>query len=117
MNDVTSEKAVKPVNYSPELTAKVQELYAAGETIKAIAEAVDRTEKSVRGKLVSLKVYKAVPKAIKTNKDEGPSKKDQLKVLEGLGFSAEALEGLKNATKPALAEVIERSNVTASEAA
>lgn len=107
------EKAEKPVNYSPELTAKVLELYAAGNSVEFIATEVDRPVKSVRGKLVSLKVYKAVDKPVKTLKDEGPSKKDQLEVLEGMGFSANALKGLENATKSALAEVIERSTAIA----
>ena len=108
-------KPVKAENYSPALTAKVLELYAAGNgaSIKEIAAIVDRTEKSVRGKLVSLKVYVKVEKPIKTQKDEGPSKKDLLKVLEAQGFSPDALKGLENATKPALAEVIERSAVAA----
>lgn len=110
------EKAVKPVNYSPELTAKLIELYAAGQgmSIKDIAVEIDRPEKSVRGKLVSLKVYVAADKPIKTLKDEGPTKKALIGELEALGFSPVALKGLESATKPALAEVIDYAKRTAS---
>jgi hypothetical protein len=104
---------VDKVNYSPELTAKVTELYAAGKTVKEIALEVDKPERSVRGKLVALKLYKPAEKVVKTLADEGPSKKDLLKVLENSGFPAELLKGLEGATKPALAEVIERTKAVA----
>lgn len=107
-----TEKSVKAPNYSPELEAKLIEMYDAGngKTVAEIALEIDRPEKSVRGKLVSLKVYKPQDKPVKTYKDEGPTKKALLAVLETVGFSTDALKGLENATKPALAEVIERVN-------
>lgn len=104
---------VKAENYSPELTAKVLELYAAENTIKAIALEIGKSERSVRGKLVALKQYKAPDKVLKTLADEGPSKKDLVKVLENAGFSASAVKGLEGATKAALAEVIERTKAVA----
>lgn len=108
-----TETKVDKVNYSPELTAKVTELYAAGKTVKEIALEVNKPERSVRGKLVALKLYKPVVKAAKTLADEGPSKKDLTKVLESMGFSASAVKGLEGATKAALAEVIERTKAAA----
>jgi predicted xylose isomerase-like sugar epimerase len=100
-------------NYSPELTAKVLELYAANPDIKALALEIGKSERSVRGKLVALKAYKVPVKALKTLADEGPSKKDLTKVLEDMGFSATGLKGLEGATKAALAEVIERTKAVA----
>jgi hypothetical protein len=106
-----TEKSVKAPNYSPELEARLVELYNAGngKSVADIAAEIDRPEKSVRGKLVSLKVYVPQVKPVKTFKDEGPSKKNLLASLAERGFSADALKGLENATKPALAEVIERT--------
>ncbi len=104
---------VKAENYSPELTAKVLELYAANSDVKAIALEIGKSERSVRGKLVALKAYKAPVKVLKTLADEGPSKKDLFKVLENVGFTADAIKGLEGATKNALAEVIERTKAVA----
>ena len=43
--------------YSEELTLEVVERYKSGETLEEIASAVDKTPNSIRGKLVSEKVY------------------------------------------------------------
>jgi hypothetical protein len=96
-------------NYTPELTANVVERYAAGESIESIATAIGKSKRSVQGKLVSLKLYKPAEKVRQTNADEGPTKAAWLETLKSAGFSGAALEGLKGATKPALAEVYERT--------
>ncbi len=105
-----TDKVLKAPNYSPEQESKLLELYNAGKgmSVAEIAKEIDKPEKSVRGKLVSLKVYVPVVKPAKTFKDEGPTKKALIADLEVLGFGPEALKGLENATKGALAEVIER---------
>jgi lipoprotein signal peptidase len=46
-----------PSNYSEELTLDVVMRYKSGETLEEIAIAVDKTPNSIRGKLVSEKVY------------------------------------------------------------
>lgn len=103
------------VNYTPEQEALLKALYDGGNgmSIKDIAAdpRINKPEKSVRGKLVHMNVYvkQAVTKTAEF-KDEGPTKKDMIAVLKGLGFSEGALTGLNNATKNALAEVIERVN-------
>lgn len=101
------------VNYTPELETLIKSLYDGGNgmSIKDIAAdpRVNKPEKSVRGKLVHMGVYvKPAVTKVAEYKDEGPTKKDQLAVLKGLGFSEDALKGLNNATKNALAEVIAR---------
>jgi hypothetical protein len=101
---------VKTPNYSPELEAKLVELYDAGKglSIEAIAAQVNKPVKSVRSKLVSMKVYVKPEAPVKEYKAEGPSKKEIIEVLKNLGISETSLDGLKGATKPALSEVAER---------
>jgi hypothetical protein len=100
------EKAVKTPNYTPEMveTAIVMYQELGNEGLDQIADAVGRSVKSVRAKLVREGVYvKAEPKA-PAFKDEGPSKKDLLSALEAAGFSAEGMQG---ATKAAIERVID----------
>ena len=105
---------VTVANYDSELVAKLVSLYDGGngKTVAEIAAEIDRTPKSVLGKLVHLGVYvKPEPKAAKSFADQGPSKKDILAILEKQGFSSDALKGLGNATKPALQEVADKVGV------
>ena len=107
----TKEKAE---NYTSELQARIVELYDGGNgmTPAQIGAEINRSANSVRSKLVHLKVYVPVVKAPKTFVDTGPSKKNLIEVLKAQGFSQVALDGLNNATKPALQEVIDRLKVS-----
>ena len=100
----------KTVNYTKEQEAQITDLYVNQKmSVEDIAKQIDKPVKSVRGKLVSMKIYvKASAPVAKAKKNEGPSKKELTKVLESLGFSATGAKGLENATKGAIAEVIER---------
>lgn len=100
----------KPVNYTKEQEDQLTDLYVNQKmSVEDIAKQLDKPVKSVRGKLVSMKIYvKASTPVAKAKKNEGPSKKELTKVLESLGFSAVGAKGLENATKGAIAEVIER---------
>lgn len=100
----------KTVNYTKEQEALITDLYVNQKmSVEDIAKQLDKPVKSVRGKLVSMKIYvKASAPVAKAKKNEGPSKKELTKVLESLGFSATGAKGLENATKGAIAEVIER---------
>ena len=100
----------KTVNYTKEQEALITRLYVEEKmSVEDIAVQLDKPVKSVRGKLVSMKVYvKASAPVAKAKKNEGPSKKELTKVLESLGFSVAGAKGLENATKGAIAEVIER---------
>jgi hypothetical protein len=104
------DKPEKAPNYTPELVEQIVADYAGGTglSVKDIAVKYNRSVRSITGKLVNLGVYVKAETPVKENVDTGPSKKDYLAVLESLGFSGPGLDGLKNATKPALAEVIER---------
>ncbi len=101
---------VKAPNYSSELTADLIRDYDGGKgmTVAELAAKYDRTPKSVQGKLVFEKVYVAVDKPVKTFTDQGPAKKVLIEKLRELGLSQTALDGLNNATKPALQELLER---------
>jgi len=110
-------EATAKVNYTPELIALIVELYDGGNgvSIKEIAAdpRVNKPEKSVRGKLVHMGKYVKPAVEAKEFVNEGPSKKDHLATLKEFGFSEDALKGLNNATKPALAEVIDKLNARA----
>ena len=100
----------KPVNYTKEQEDQLTDLYVNQKmSVEDIAKQIDKPVKSVRGKLVSMKIYvKASAPVAKAKKNEGPSKKELTKVLESLGFSGVGAKRLENATKGAIAEVIER---------
>ena len=52
---------MKNVNYTPEMTAQIVSDYEAGVSVDAIAEAINKSVRSVRSKLVREGVYVAKP--------------------------------------------------------
>lgn len=92
------------VNYTPELTESIVAQYQEGVAVESIAEAIGKSVRSVRSKLVREGVYVAATKPVKA-KVEGPTKKELLRELEATtGFSAEGLEG---ATKAAIERLMQ----------
>lgn len=94
------------VNYTDEMVATATEMYGelGNEGMDAIAEAIGRTVRSVRAKLVREGVYVAPVKPEAEPKDEGPTKKELLIELEALvDFE---VTGLMGATKDTIKEVI-----------
>ena len=94
------------VNYTDEMVEKATEMYLdlGNDGMDAIAEAVGRSVRSVRSKLVRDGVYVAPVKPETKPKDEGPTKKEMLAELADLvDFD---VAGLTGATKPAIASVI-----------
>ena len=92
-------------NYTEEMVATITTQYQAGVDIEQIAEAVGRSVRSVRSKLVREQVYVAPEKPAAKPRDEGPTKKEMLNELETLGaFSTTGLEG---ATKAAIQAIID----------
>tara|TARA_B100002019_G_scaffold286780_1_gene297770 strand:+ start:3891 stop:4202 length:312 start_codon:yes stop_codon:yes gene_type:complete len=91
----------KAVNYTPEMTAKAIELYEGGVAIDDIAEAIGKTVRSVRSKLVREGVYVAQPKATARKSDE-PTKKELLRDLEEALPSDFPIAGMMGATKEAI---------------
>lgn len=99
-----AEKA-KKVNYSDAEVAKLREMYAelGNEGLDKIAEAIGKTVRSVRAKLVRDGLYVAPEKSAKAPKEDGPSKKELLLELEAKGFDPHGFEG---ATKDAIKRII-----------
>lgn len=95
------------VNYSEELTAAIIERYQAGEAVEDIAESIGKAVRSVRSKLVREGVYVAPEKPVKAKREEGPTKKELLRTLEGVAPDF-PVDGLVNATKDAISALIDR---------
>ena len=94
---------MKNVNYTPEMTAKIVDDYQAGITVEQIADAIDKSVRSVRSKLVREGVYVAQPKA-KARKADEPTKKELLNHLETI--APFGVIGFMGATKEAINELI-----------
>jgi len=91
----------KTVNYTPEMTAKAIDLYQEGVAIDEIADAIGKSVRSVRSKLVREGVYVAQPKATARKSDE-PTKKELLRNLEDALPSDFPINGMMGATKEAI---------------
>ena len=77
--------------------------------LDTIGEEIGKSRKSVRAKLVRENVFVADVKPETAPKDEGPTKKDQLKELDLLGVNTKGADG---ATKDFLTEVIRVAKAT-----
>ena len=101
----------KAPNYSPELTDAIVADYQAGTPVEDIAEAIGKSVRSVRSKLVREGVYVAAEKP-KAKRDNGPSKKELLARLEEVDPNA-PLGGLMGATKEAISWAIDSAEAAA----
>jgi len=72
----------KTINYSVEMTDKIISDYQNGIEISEIADAIGKSVRSVRSKLVREKVYIPQEKTSRSNKVQEPTKKELLNVLE-----------------------------------
>lgn len=119
---MTEKTVKKSTTYSPDQVKLLVELYdgGKGDVAKIAADPrIDRTKRSVIGKLVNMGLYVKADAPVKTFVDTGPTKKETMKRLEALGLPEAVREGLKNATKGALeymADTLEAANPVASEA-
>lgn len=95
------------VNYTAENIETAKSMYAEGgnDALPTIAEALGKSVRSVRAKLVHEGVYEAPVKEIKAPIDNGPSKKEMLAHLETLTDVVDT-NGLMAATKATIASVI-----------
>lgn len=93
----------KTVNYTEEMVSRLHEMYAelGNDGLDQIAETLEKPIRSIRAKLVRDGLYVASPKSAAAKKD-GPSKKEILNAIDGLGFDSKGLEG---ATKEALTRI------------
>ena len=103
--------AKKAPNYSPELTNAIVADYQAGTPVEDIAEAIGKSVRSVRSKLVRENVYVALEKP-KAKRDNGPTKKELLNRLEEVDPDA-PLNGLMGATKEAISWAIDTAEAAA----
>ena len=96
------------VNYTSEMAEKMVAMYEelGNSGLDSIAEAMDKSVRSVRSKLVREGVYVASPKGVSSStKSQEPSKKELLNTLEAIvGFDCTPLNG---ATKAGLISLIE----------
>ena len=94
---------MKNVNYTPELTAQIVDQYQQGVDVAEIAEAINKSVRSVRSKLVREGVYVAKPKTT-TRKAGEPTKKELLNQLEEV--APFPVDGFMGATKEAINELL-----------
>ena len=104
--------AKKAPNYSPELTDAIVADYQAGKPVEDIADAIGKSVRSVRSKLVREGVYVAKEKPQGVKRDNGPSKKELLGKLEEVDPNA-PLSGLMGATKEAISWAIDTAEAAA----
>ncbi len=94
----------KIVNYSVEMTDKIISDYQAGTEISEIADAIGKSVRSVRSKLVREGVYIPQEKTSRSKKIQEPTKKELLRTLDELvDFST---VGLLGATKESILDLI-----------
>jgi len=95
----------KIVNYSVEMTDKIISDYQNGIEISEIADAIGKSVRSVRSKLVREKVYIPQEKTSRSNKVQEPTKKELLNVLEEkVSFP---VIGFMGATKESIQDLID----------
>ena len=93
----------KIANYSVEMTDKIISQYQNGTSVDEIADAIGKSVRSVRSKLVREGVY--IPQEKKTSrKSDEPTKKELLKTLDGLVDFPTV--GLLGATKVSIMDLI-----------
>ena len=103
----------KKPNYTDAQVARLSE-YKPGESLKALADELGKTERQVRAKLVHMGLYRAAEKPVAEPKDEGPTKKEILAAIEARGFNTEGFDG---ATKAALSRLRDSLPAVEAEAA
>jgi hypothetical protein len=104
INNYQSEKQemqMKTPNYTQAQVAQITDAYQQGQDIEQIADAVGKSVRSVRSKLVREGVYVAKPKT-SSKKVLGPTKKELLRELDGHMDT----KGLEGATKEAIERLI-----------
>ena len=92
---------MKTPNYTQAQVAQITEAYNSGQSVDEIADAVGKSVRSVRSKLVREGVYVAKPKTT-SKKVLGPTKKELLRELDGHMDT----KGLEGATKQAIERLI-----------
>ena len=97
----------KTANYTTAQVEQIVSMYAdlGNEGLQDISDAVGKSVRSVRSKLVREGVYVATPKAAAPKRDQGPTKKELLNQLEEL--APFPVDGFVGATKDAIKLLIQ----------
>lgn len=98
------------MNYTPEMTQQMIEVYTKNpnrETVKKLAEEMNRSEKSIIGKLSREGVYQR--QSYKTKTGEDPVTKEVLvvEIAEKLGVDLKLVAGLEKSPKATLKNILE----------
>ena len=95
----------KTVNYTPEQTLQMVADYQSGVTVESIAQALNKSVRSVVAKLSREKVY--VAKTYTTKTGDAVVKKDEFAdyIAQALGLTEADAESLTKANKTALAKI------------
>ena len=104
--------AKKAPNYTDEMVVAITASYEAGTPVEEIAEAIGKSVRSVRSKLVREGVYVAQEKPKTSLEHVGPTKKELLNRLEEVDPSA-PINGLWGAKKQAIAWIIDTAEAAA----
>lgn len=92
--------ADKQMNYTPEQTAEIVQLYVQGTEVERIAEIYSKTARSIIAKLSREGVYK--PKS-KTGAQKRVTKAEMLRQIEQkLGLDAESLQSMEKGSMEAV---------------
>ena len=102
--------AKKAPNYTDEMVVVITESYQAGTPLEEIAEAIGKSVRSVRSKLICEDVW--IPVEKKAKKPKKPSKKELLNRLEEVDPNA-PIDGLKGAKIDAIAWIIDTAEAAA----
>ena len=104
--------AKKAPHYTDEMVVAITASYEAGTPVEEIAEAIGKSVRSVRSKLVREGVYVAQEKPKGAKRDNGPTKKELLGKLKEVDPNA-PLSGLMGATKEAISWAIDTAEAAA----
>ncbi len=102
--------AKKAPNYTDEMVVAITESYQAGTPLEEIAEAIGKSVKSVRSKLICENVW--IPVEKKAKKPKKPTKKELFNRLEEIDPNA-PIDGLKGAKIDAIAWIIDTAEAAA----
>jgi DNA-directed RNA polymerase specialized sigma24 family protein len=76
---------MKNVNYTPEMTAKIVDDYQAGVSVEQIADAIDKSVRSVRSKLArNLRAFRSQV-VISKKRNSKKDRKDEKKIIANQG--------------------------------
>ena len=111
-------KAKKAENYTAEQAAKITADYIANpskETVKALADSMGKSPRSIVAKLVNLGVYVKADKATETGEAKETKSALVAEIAKQCGVASEVFDSLESATKKALVALRDKLTENAEE--